>query len=220
MRYHRLKLVEKNFNKLKNKKVGIVGCGSIGSRSAELLARWGVDLVLIDFDKVYEANLGTQCFFEKDVGSFKTTALKKKIKKINSRINVECFNKKLTESNIKVLKNVNVVVDATDNLKTRFVINEFCKKEKIPWVFTAVEKKFGIVGTFGKTYGFNKLIKKNAIICKDCDFTGVVPELLNIITGFQVNFVINLLTKKKSEFELIFVNLSELSVDKVKNPFF
>ncbi len=216
-RFDRIKLVEKNYKKLKGKKVGIVGCGSLGSRTAELLARWGIDFILIDFDKIEKSNLDSQIYFEKDVGKFKAIALKNKLKQINSKAKLEVLKKELTEDNAeKLLSKCDLVVDGTDNLKARFAINKACKKLKIPWVFGSAEKSVGMASCFGKKYEFDKLIKKSVTKKK----FGVSPQAAGIVAGFEAEFAIKLLLGKRFEKKLVLIDLNNFSAEGLINPFF
>src|SRR3989344_6084298 len=110
---------------LQDKKVAIVGVGALGTVAAELLARAGVgNLILVDRDMVEESNLQRQTLFdEKDIGKNKAAAAEQRIKKINSDIKVEFHSIHLNPQNIDVLQSADLILDCTDNLQTRFLIN-------------------------------------------------------------------------------------------------
>ena len=214
-----MKLMTPKLKELQKKTVAVVGCGNLGTKNARLLSRWGVNLILIDFDRVSKPNLGTQEYCEKDVGKCKVNCLKRELKKINSKIKINSINKKLNEKNaFKLLEKADVVVDSTDNLETRLLINKVCKKLKIPWVYGSVEKNKGVVGVFNKKYGFDKLVSKKTKTNK-VDNVGVTPEIAAIVTGIQVSKVVKLLTGKKLKKELIFIDLNSLEIEKIKNVY-
>ena len=216
-RFDRIKLVEKNYKKLRNKTVAVVGCGSLGSRSSELLARWGLNFVLIDFDKIEESNLDSQIYFEKDVGKYKANVLKSRIKAINSEVKVKVFKKKLDKQNaLKLLEGIDLIVDGTDNIETRRIINRACKQLKIPWVFAGVEKNRGIVTCFGKRYEFEKIIKKT-ITKKPF---GISPQTTAIAAGLQAELAIKLLLNKKFEKKIFFFDLKRISFESLGNAYF
>jgi len=113
--------------KLRKSLVTIVGCGAIGSSAGEYLARAGVNLRLIDRDIVEMSNLHRQLFREEDVGRPKAEALKERLEEANSEVRIEAVSDDLNASNIeKYLKNSSLVIDGTDNIETRFLINDFC----------------------------------------------------------------------------------------------
>ena len=128
---------EEGQSKLDYKKVVIVGIGALGTVAAELLARAGIgSLRLIDRDVVEESNLQRQILFtEKDVGKSKSVMAAEKLKEINSLIKIESYPLHLDPKNVSLLQDADLVLDCTDNLETRFLINDHCRKEKIPWIY-------------------------------------------------------------------------------------
>ena len=103
-------------NKLKEKTVGIAGCGGLGSNCAVALARVGVgNLLIVDFDVIEESNLNRQYYFFDQIGKKKSAALKDNIKKINPEANVIAIDKKLdSESILEIFKDCDVIVEAFD----------------------------------------------------------------------------------------------------------
>lgn len=113
--------LDKIKKKLRRSSVGIAGVGGLGSNAAIALARAGVGrLVLVDFDKVEKKNLDRQYYFLDQVGKIKIEALKDSIRRINPEITVETYNLKLvTGSMEKPFHDVDVVIEALDNAKTK-----------------------------------------------------------------------------------------------------
>ncbi len=134
--------------KLATASVVIVGCGGLGTVAAELLARAGVGyLYLVDHDIVEVGNLHRQVLFdEHDLGHRKAIAAAKELRAINSEIVVEPVVARLNSSNAStLLAGSDLVLDGTDNDATRYLINEVCVKQDIPWVFAAVDENYGLV---------------------------------------------------------------------------
>lgn len=130
--------------------VVIVGCGGLGTVSAGLLARAGVGhLRLVDDDNEELSNLHRQVLFdEDDVGRPKAIAAAEKLRAINSEIAVEPVVARLGQGNAAtLLAGGDLVLDGTDNDGTRYLINEVCVRQGIPWVFAAVDGSYGLVMT-------------------------------------------------------------------------
>lgn len=144
MRYARQeKLLDQK--KLSGSVVAIVGCGGTGSAAAEYLARAGISLRLIDRDVVELTNIQRQLYRESDIGRPKAEALYDHLDAINGGINLEAVNEDLNSSNIdRLLKNSSAIVDGTDNMETRFLINDYCLKNRIPFTYGASVKGEGL----------------------------------------------------------------------------
>ena len=168
--------------------VTIIGCGALGSVAAELLARAGVrKLTLIDRDLVDLSNLQRQSLYtEADIGKLKALALANHLKKINVLLQIEAFAIDLESDNSEVLK-ADLVLDGTDNFYTRFLINDFCKKEDIPWVFASATGASGFVFPMTKESPcFNCIFKEPSIPLGSCDTEGILNTIVHSIASFQV----------------------------------
>ncbi len=111
----------------------IIGLGGLGCPLLTYLAASGVGKIgIVDFDKVEISNLNRQTLFNpNDIGKFKVKQAKKAINKINEKIKIIPFKKKLTSKNInKIFNNFNIICDGTDNYNTRYLINDYCVKNK------------------------------------------------------------------------------------------
>lgn len=121
----------------------VVGCGALGSVSAELLARGGVgQLTVVDRDVVDWTNLHRQGMYgERDAaaGVPKAHAAAQRLREINSSVHVEAFAVDLTSRNVeRVLTaggRVDVIVDGTDNFETRYLLNDVAVRSGLPYVF-------------------------------------------------------------------------------------
>ena len=146
-RYSRQILFEKIGTKGQEKiiaaRVVIIGIGALGTAMANNLCRAGVGcLRLIDRDHAELSNLQRQALFNEEdaaAGIPKAEAAYNHLSKINSEIRIEPVVAHVDSSNVeKLIKDADVVLDGTDNMETRFLINEACHKLKVPWVHGAV----------------------------------------------------------------------------------
>ena len=122
--------------KIIKSKVLVVGAGGLGCPVIDYLSRAGVGHIgIIDNDKVNISNIHRQSLYNsKDIGKFKVSVLKKKIKLINPQVKINTFKERIEKKNIeKTLKNYDFIVDGSDNFKTKFLLNKYCLKyKKIP----------------------------------------------------------------------------------------
>ncbi len=128
----------------------IVGCGALGSNIANLLVRAGVGFVkIVDRDFVELSNLQRQVLFDEldaEKRLPKAVAAVKKLEKINTSVQLEPIIRDVNARNIEsLIAGVDVVMDATDNMETRYLINDACIKHGIPWVYG------GVIGATGMT---------------------------------------------------------------------
>lgn len=145
--------------KLKNSKVLVVGAGGLGSPVLQYLAAAGIGKTgIIEFDKVDESNLQRQVLYgTDDVGKLKSIIVKSRLELLNSTGAFEIKNLRLDSSNaLSILSDYDLVVDATDNIETRYVINDACVMLDKPMVHGSIYKYEGIVSVFnyrgGPTY--------------------------------------------------------------------
>lgn len=130
-------LEEKQIQQLQNSKVAVIGLGATGSVIAESLARYGINLKIFDRDyleenDLYSSGLYTREDCERSVP--KAEALQKKLSELTD---VEKHVESLNAGNIKALDEVDLIIDATDNMETRFLVNEYCQKNDKAWIYTA-----------------------------------------------------------------------------------
>ncbi len=126
----------------------IIGLGGLGSVTADALVRCGVgNIKLIDRDFVELSNLQRQTVYtEEDIGKPKAEVMYDHLKKVNSNVELETLVIDVNKNNIEdMITGADVVMDCTDNMKTRYIINDACIKHNIPWIYTA------ILGTYGMT---------------------------------------------------------------------
>jgi molybdopterin-synthase adenylyltransferase len=126
---------------LKKARVVIAGSGGLGSPISLYLAAAGVGtLRIIDDDRVEVSNLNRQILhWEKDIGMEKTYSAQGKLTQLNKNINIEAVNTTIDETNILTLvTGFDVIVDAMDNMPTRYLLNQAAIAARIPFVHGAV----------------------------------------------------------------------------------
>jgi molybdopterin-synthase adenylyltransferase len=127
--------------KLKKARVVIAGTGGLGSPITLYLTAAGIGtLRIIDNDKVELSNLNRQILhWDKDVGRAKTASAYDKLSKLNKNVIIETVHITIDESNVSQLtEGFDVIVDAMDNLTTRFLLNKAAVKHKVPFIHGAV----------------------------------------------------------------------------------
>lgn len=151
-RYRRQTLVkgfgQKGQKQLASKHAILIGGGGLGSNSANLLIRMGIGSIdIIDFDTIDTTNLHrTSVFSEQDVGKFKSLILEEKLQVVNRNVQVKGINKKVTSKNIdSLVQHADVIIDGTDNIPLRLLINETAIKHNIPWIYAGVYETVGMV---------------------------------------------------------------------------
>lgn len=205
---------------LKKSRVTIIGLGALGTRSAELLARAGIgNLILIDRDIVELSNLQRQTLFkESDVNKPKAFAAKSHLEEINSEIKITAIFKDINYKNIESNIKGNLILDCTDNLETRFLINEFSIEKNIAWIFASVIGSSGMLFNFipNKTPCFKCIFSEPEITLDTCDTEGIINTTASLISSMQVTEAFKILTKQSYVKELIYFDLWKNKLVKTK----
>jgi adenylyltransferase/sulfurtransferase len=210
--------------KIKNAKVLIVGMGGLGCPLLSYLASSGVcNIGIVDYDKVELSNLNRQILFNiEDVGKFKVNQAKSKIVKIYKKIKIKTFRIKITNKNIEsIIKNFDIICDGTDNFNTRYLINDYCKKNKKILISAAISKFDGHL----LKYNFKKkgpclrcFMPEKPLEENNCETEGIFAPVAGIIGTLQANEVLKTILNLKDDLNsniLIFNSLS-MSLRKVK----
>ncbi len=132
-------------------KVFIVGAGGLGCPIADLLCRAGVgEIGIIDNDKISLSNLNRQTLFNtSEINKYKVDVLKKKLRDINPLVKVNKYRKRINENNINnLISNYHIIVDASDNFQTKFLLNEKSFKLKKKLVVGAISRYDGHIFVF------------------------------------------------------------------------
>ena len=243
MRYTRqeiFKEIGKNGQqRLKKSTIAIVGLGALGSVSAELMARAGIEkLILIDRDVVELSNLQRQGLFDENgIGKAKAAQAKEKLIRINSEVNIDFiiddldytnineilpindkFNNEKSIKKIKTKKNnVDLILDCTDNLETRFLLNDFSVKNKIPFIYSsAVGSKGYIFDVIPQKTACLRCFLKESSQLDTCETAGVLNTITHLISSIQVNEALKILLNKNHEKNLLFFNIWSNELLKIK----
>ena len=189
--------------KLKKTKVLVIGAGGLGCPVLQYLAAAGVGKIAIaEFDMVNEANLQRQVLYGSgDLGKLKSIIAANRIELLNNLIETEKINLRIDASNsLHVLKNFDIVVDATDNFEARYIINDSCVILGKPMVHGAVYKYEGQVSVFnyqgGPTYRcYNPQIKDQSFKNPQPSEVGLLGVLPGITGTLMANEVIKIITE-------------------------
>lgn len=186
---------------LKNARVLIVGMGGLGSPVALYLASAGVGhLTLVDFDFVDESNLQRQIIHSLDtLGDSKVLSAKRRIRRLNENCDVTTIEERLDEAGLSTLiSQVDIIVDASDNFETRFMVNRQVKAACKVLVSGAAIRMEGQVSVFDFRDTNNPCY---ACLYQDvgeeqmtCSENGVVAPLVGIIGSIQAMEVIKVAT--------------------------
>jgi molybdopterin-synthase adenylyltransferase len=179
----------------------LVGCGATGAAAASLLARAGIGkLTLIDRDFVEESNLQRQVLFdEADARESlpKAEAARRKIALFNSEVVVHAHVADLTPGNIhELLAGADIILDATDNFETRYLVNDYAVEQGKPWIYSAA------VGAYAIT--MNILPEETACLAcifpeaptgtvETCDTAGILNSAVNLVASLAVTEAIKFL---------------------------
>ncbi|MCL5951794.1 MAG: ThiF family adenylyltransferase [Chloroflexi bacterium] len=183
-------------------RVVLIGCGANGTVMANTLARAGVGtLIIVDRDYVELNNLQRQVLFdEADVtrGMPKAIAAAEKLARVNSSIRIEGRAIDVNAENIEeLIQGASLVLDGTDNFETRFLINDACVKNRIPWIYA------GAVGSTGMTMTIVPY-ETACLRCifqhepppgtlPTCDTAGVIAPIVNVMASLACAEAIKLL---------------------------
>ncbi len=192
--------------KIRDSRVLVVGVGALGSVSAEMLVRAGVaELRIIDRDYVDESNLQRQSLFDEydcKEGLPKVIAAKRKLARINTDVKINAYVAELNAGNFAALvKDIDVIVDGTDNFETRYLLNDISFKLNIPWVYAAC------VGSYGMS--FTVVPEKTACLrcliqdvpapgsAPTCETAGVIAPIVHAVAAFQITETLKLLSGRE-----------------------
>lgn len=188
-------------------RVSIVGCGATGACVSGLLARAGVGhLTIIDRDYVEPSNLQRQSLFdEADAAESlpKSVAAARKIAAFNSEVHTNPVVADLTPENIEsLLADSDLILDATDNFETRYLINDFAVKHGKPWIYAAAVASYAVT--------MNVIPKETACLAcvfpappegtiETCDTAGILNSAVNLIGSIQATEAIKFLVGAKDK---------------------
>ncbi len=186
--------------KISESKVLVIGAGGLGSPLLLYLTAAGVGTIgIVDFDTVSESNLQRQVLFrEQDIDKKKAEVAKTLLEARNSEITIHSYPVPLDVSNaIETIQKYDIVVDCTDNFRTRYLINDACVKLNKPFVFAAIYKFEGQLSVFnyhgGPTYRCLFPNPPKAGEVPNCEEAGVLGVLPGVLGMHQANEVLKII---------------------------
>lgn len=176
--------------RLKNARILLIGAGGLGSSPAIYLAAAGVGTIgLVDDDKVSLSNLHRQILhYTCDIDKPKVVSAKEKLKQINPEVNIITHQKRFNAENAKnILADYDLLIDGTDNLPSRYLINDACFFQKKNFIFGGVhqfEGQLSVFGPGGPCYRcfFRELPPPEEMpSCAEAGVIGVVPGIIGLM---------------------------------------
>tara|TARA_B100001057_G_scaffold1159_1_gene1131 strand:+ start:5350 stop:6087 length:738 start_codon:yes stop_codon:yes gene_type:complete len=208
-------------------KILIVGVGGLGCPAAESLVRAGIGTIgLIDNDIVNLSNIHRQSLFNsKDVKKLKVSVAAKKLKEINPLTKIKIYKLRLNRNNIKnIIKNYEIIIDGSDNFKTKFLINDYCIKYKKKLITGAISKFDGHIFTFDfkdkKTASLKNFYQEKEVSddILNCEFEGVIGTTASIVGTTQANEALKMIMEigQSLKNQILIIDLLNLNFRKVK----
>jgi molybdopterin/thiamine biosynthesis adenylyltransferase len=195
--------------------VAVIGCGAMGAASASLLARAGIgSLTLIDRDFVEPSNLQRQILYDEEDAREshpKAAAARRHIRRFNSNVTVHAHIVDLIPGNIaELLGKADILLDATDNFETRYLLNDYAVQQRKPWIYAAA------IGAYAATMN---ILPPDSVPCslcpvpcpptaclacifpkpptgnlQTCDTSGILATAVNLAASIQVTEALKFLT--------------------------
>lgn len=182
--------------KIKNTSALIVGLGGLGSPTSLYLAAAGLGRIgLVDHDIVDISGLQRQLLYDMNALGFpKVEIAKKRLLDINPFIQVDVFNTKFTSENaFEISKDFDVLVDGTDNIPTRYLLNDLSVLTARPYVYGAVNQFGGQMSLFNSTVGpcyrcvFNEPpLPENVPSCADIGVFAITPGVIGLLQATEI----------------------------------
>jgi adenylyltransferase/sulfurtransferase len=210
--------------KLKRSRVAIAGAGGLGSPIAIYLTAAGIGKIrMIDHEEVALSNLNRQILhWEEDIGRKKVDSARTKLKNLNRAVEIETIAETITEGNVsQLVDGCDVIVDAMDNLPTRYVLNRCAIEKKVPFFHGAVNGFEGRAMTIlpGKTACL-RCMYRGPVPQEKFPVIGVAPAVIGSIQATEViKYLVGigkLLTNRLLIYDGLKVTFSEFTVN--KNP--
>ena len=205
--------------KITNLNVLIAGAGGLGTNQAQQLQRVGINKIYaFDYDKVDISNLNRQIFYgKKDIGKNKVEVFKERLDSFNLETEIEVKNIKINKTT-KLPKDIDLVFDALDHVKTRFILEKLALQNNIPLIHA------GVTGWFGQILVIksdNKVRLKD-IFQDNKDENKKTPPpvfspVVTTIAAFQVVEGLKLIIKHENRLkdELLLIDMIEGKIDKI-----
>ena len=210
--------------KISSSKVLIVGMGGLGCPVALYLSNLGIkNIGIVDHDKVDFTNLNRQILFNtKDTGRHKVVQAKKILEKVDRKIKIDVYKEKIVKKNIQnIISKYHIICDCSDNFTTRYLLNDFCLKNKKILISAAISKFEAHIFNFN----FSKNVPCYRCFMPEipeeenkCDSEGILPTVAGIAGTLQANEVVKTILNKKNELvgKMIAFNTLNLNFRKIE----
>ncbi|MFB6213584.1 MAG: ThiF family adenylyltransferase [Candidatus Nanohaloarchaea archaeon] len=195
---------EEELERLKSSTAAVVGLGATGSVITEHLARHGMNLMLVDRDYLEENDLYSSSLYsteQVEQGLPKAEAARRRLEGF-SDATIEAHVESLSGDKTELLGPADIVMDGTDNLETRFLLDEYSHREKVPWVYTAAIAEKGYSMLFdGKCFScVFEDVKAGSL--GTCETDGVMREVSTIAASRSALKAVRYLAGKEVEEKL------------------
>ncbi len=202
--------------KKKRKTVCIVGAGGLGSSASAIMAcEDSLDLVLIDDDVIEESNLQRQVLFtEDDVGKSKVSVAKERLLDINPGMDIRAVQSRLDARCQELLKS-DLILDCTDNLETRHLINRFAYEKNIPWVYCSVAGSHGYAKAMTRETACLECFLKHPDRPESLETSGMLNSLVQLASAVQCRLALDILAGKRPDDVLLHFDAWSLEMTRV-----
>ncbi|MCK5718496.1 MAG: molybdopterin-synthase adenylyltransferase MoeB [Thiomargarita sp.] len=216
-----------NQERLLNAKILIMGLGGLGSATAMYLTAAGIGhLSLCDFDKVDLSNLQRQIIHNtNDINKLKVESASDSLLALNPSVEICLFSKVLDAiSLLEQVKQVDVVLDCTDNLTSRFAINQACVVAKTPLVSAAAIRLEGQLAVFNSNVTdspcYRCLYSNEGELTETCTQTGILAPVVGMLGSLQALEAIKIITKVGTTLigKLLLIDGLSMEITQIKLP--
>jgi molybdopterin/thiamine biosynthesis adenylyltransferase len=214
--------------RLRSAAVTIIGCGALGTVLANNLCRAGVGrLRIADRDYIELNNLQRQILFdENDVRRHipKAVAAVEKLRQVNSDVEVEALVEDINADGIETLvQETDLLLDATDNFETRYLLNDACIKYQRPWIYSGVIASYGVTMNIlpGVTPCLRCVFPEMPLpgTTPTCDTAGVLNGIIGAITGIASTEALKiLLNSEKTSHDMVWMDVWENTSERIALP--
>lgn len=214
--------------RLTDASVAIIGCGALGTVLANNLCRAGIGrLVIADRDYIELNNLQRQILFDEDDIARrlpKAIAAAEKLQRVNSETKIETLVEDINADGVESLvKGVDLVLDATDNFETRYLLNDVCVKYGRPWIYSGVIASYGVTMNIipGDTPCLRCIFPEMPLpgTTPTCDTAGVLNGIVGAIAGVASTEALKLLLKSEQVSRAMFwMDVWENTSERIELP--
>ena len=214
---------ETNINKLNNAKIILIGLGGIGCPLSQYLVSSGLkNITLFDGDLVEKTNLGRQILYNiDDVGKYKSICAKNRLLKTNPYCKITAYSENLSDKNINILLDADIIIDTSDDWQLSKLINKFCVKNSLQYIFSSAINNNIQICLFKNQINHTCL---NCVFPNDedvelarCDTVGISSICAGIAGLITAQKTINTILKINNENNnLSLINVENLSISNIK----